>query len=136
MKCSKCGSVRSVKNGKHHGRQRYKCKECNYQFTLEKSRGKDVEQKCLAIILYINGLSFRAISKIVKVSHKAVFDWVKSFAIETYDKPKPQGDVVVELDEMWHYIKAKKTNFGYGKHFVVLQVNSLTGNVEAVTVKH
>ena len=135
MKCTKCNSVCSVKNGVHHGRQRYKCKECGYQFTLTKPRGKDLEQKCLAIILYINGLSFRAISKIIKVSHKAVYDWVKAFAIETYEKPKPQGDVVIELDEMWHYIKAKKTSFGYGKHFVVLQVNSSTGNAETVAVK-
>ena len=134
MKCTKCGSEHSVKNGKHHDRQRYKCKECGYQFTLEKPRGKDIEQKCLAIILYINGLSFRSIAKIVKVSHKAVYDWVRSFAIETYQKPVPQGDVVIELDEMWHYIKVKKTNFGYGKRFVVLQVNSLTGNVEAAIV--
>ena len=135
MKCSKCGSDHSVKNGIHLGRQRYKCKECGYQFTLEKPRGKDLEKKCLAVILYINGLSFRAIANIVKVSHKAVYDWVKAFAIETYEKPKPQGDVVIELDEMWHYLKVKKTSFGYGKRFVVLQVNSSTGNVETVTVK-
>ena len=134
MTCIKCSSEHSVKNGKHHGRQRYRCKGCGYQFTTDRPRGTDPEKKSLAIILYINGLSFRAIANIVKVSHKAVYDWVRSFAIETYDKPKPQGDIMVELDEMWHFIKAKKTNFGFGKHIVVLQVNSSTGNVENVTV--
>ena len=135
MKCIKCNSVKTVKNGNHHDRQRYKCKECGYQFTLEKPRGADITKKCLAIILYVNGLSFRSIAKIVLVSHKAVYDWVKNFGIETYEKPVPQGDVVIELDEMWHFITSKKTNFGSGKRIVVLQVNSLTGNVEAVTVK-
>jgi len=97
-------------------------------------RGKEIETKCLAIILYVNGLSFRAIGKIVNVSHKAVYDWVKAFGLETYEKPQPKGDIVVELDEMWHFLKAKKTSFGYGKHIVALQVNSSTGSVEGVTV--
>ena len=135
MRCPKCQNVHSIKSGHHLGKQRYKCKECGCQFTREQPKGKDIESKCLAIILYVNGLSFRAIANIVKVSHKAVYDWVKAFGLETYEKPKPQGDIVVELDEMWHFITAKKTNFGYGKHIVALQVNSSTGNVEAVTVK-
>ncbi|WNY22813.1 hypothetical protein MmiHf6_00980 [Methanimicrococcus hongohii] len=134
MICSKCNSENFVKNGNHLGRQRYKCKECGYQFTLETPRGKDVETKCLAIILYLNGMSFRSIAKIVNVSHKAVYDWVKSFGIQTYEKPEPEGEIEVELDEMWHFLNSKKTNCGSGKHFVVLQVNSLTGSVEAVTV--
>ena len=135
MKCSRCNGERTVKNGKHLDRQRYKCKDCGYQFTLEKPRGADVAKKCLAIILYVNGLSFRSIAEIVSVSHTAVYDWVKSFGLQTYEKPVPQGDVVIELDEMWHFLTLKKTNFGYGKHIVVLLVNSSTGNVEAVTVK-
>ena len=134
MTCIKCNSTHNVKNGNHHGCQRYKYKDCGYQFTTDKPRGADTEKKCLAIILYINGLSFRAIAKIIKVSHKAVYDWVKAFAIETYEKPKPQGDVIVELDEMWHFIKAKKTSSGFGKHIVVLQVSSSTGNADGVTV--
>jgi transposase-like protein len=134
MKCRKCGSEKSVKNGRHLGRQRYKCKDCGFQFTQEQPKGKDLETKCLAIILYVNGLSFRAIAKIVKVSHKAVHDWVKSFGLETYEKPKPQGEIVIELDEMWHFLHSKKTNTGYGKHIVALQVNSSTGKVEGVTV--
>ena len=102
---------------------------------MEKPRGTDVAKKCLAIILYINGLSFRSIAKIVSVSHKAVYDWVKGFGLQTYEKPIPQGDVVIELDEMWHFLTSKKTSFGFGKHIVVLKVNSSTGNVDVVTVK-
>ena len=134
MKCTSCGSTNSVKNGNHHDKQRYKCKECGYQYTQKQPRGKDIETKCLAIILYVNGLSFRAIANIVKVSHKAVYDWVQHFGLQTYDKPKPTGPVVVELDEMWHFINEKKTSSGSGRHIVALQVNSSTGNVEGVTV--
>ena len=134
MKCRKCGSEDSVKNGQHLGRQRYKCKPCGFQYTLDHAKGKSLETKCLSIILYVNGLSFRAIANIVKVSPKAVYDWVKSFGLDTYDKPKPAGDVVVELDELWHFLTAKKTNCGSGKRIVVLQVNLSTGNVEGAIV--
>ena len=134
MRCSKCRSEKSIKSGKHLGRQRYKCKECGYQFTLDRPRGKDLQVKCLAVILYVNGLSFRKIAQIIKVSHKTVYDWVKSLGLETYEKLKSEVSVVIELDEMRCFLTAKKTSFGHGAHFVVLQVNSSTGDMEAVAV--
>jgi transposase-like protein len=115
MKCVKCQSEKSVKSGHHLGRQRYRCKDCGCQFTREVPKGKDVETKCLAIILYVNGLSFRTIANIVGVSHKAVYDWVKAFGLETYEKPKPRGEVVTGLGELWHFVKAKKTSVGSEK---------------------
>jgi hypothetical protein len=33
---------------------------------------------------------------------------------------------------MWHYLRSKKTNFGYGRLIVTIPVNSLTGNVGIV----
>jgi transposase len=41
--------------------------------------------------------------------------------------------VIIELDEMWHYLHSKKTNYGSGKLIVAIPVNSLTGNVAIVT---
>ena len=134
VKCRKCGSEESVKNGHHLGRQRYKCKGCGFQSTMGLPRGKGIETKCLAAILYVNGLSFRAIAKIVKASHKAVYDWVRKLGVDTCEKPKPSASIAVELDEMWHFIGSKKTSFGYGKHIVAIQVNSSTGSVEGATV--
>jgi hypothetical protein len=64
--------------------------------------------KYLAIILYITGLSLRAIASIVNVSPKAVLDWVRTFGAATYEKPTPKGEVIVELDEMWHFLTSKK----------------------------
>jgi transposase-like protein len=135
MVCPKCKSEHSVKNGHHHGKQRYKCKDCKCQFTQEHQRGKSTKIKHWAILLYVNGLSFRAIAKLVGASHKAVYDWVKAFSLATYEKPAPQGEIVVELDELWHFLKFKKTSSGSGKHIVALPSNSLTGNVETATVK-
>jgi len=38
----------------------------------------------------------------------------------TYEKAKPEGDIIIELDEVWHFIKSKKTNCGYVNHIVVI----------------
>jgi hypothetical protein len=41
--------------------------------------------------------------------------WVRKYAKENCEKPKPSGEIIVELDEMWHFIRSKKLNFGFGK---------------------
>jgi len=47
--------------------------------------------------------------------------WVRRYAQVTYRKPEPKGEIVVELDEMWHFIQSKKINVGFGKLFVEQQ---------------
>jgi hypothetical protein len=34
---------------------------------------------------------------------------VREFAEANYEKPTPESAVVVELDELWHFIQEKKT---------------------------
>ena len=70
-----------------------------------------------------------------KVSTPAVLRWVRLFAEKTYEKPEPAEAVIVELDEMWHYLGSKKTNSGSGKLIVAVPVDSLTGNVGVVIKK-
>ena len=84
-----------------------------------------------AIKLYSHGLSFRAIAKLLKVSAQSVFVWVKNFAENNYAKPAPTDDgVVIELDEMWHFLRSQKDKFGLGKPTAGQQSNSSTGNVK------
>jgi len=134
MKCIKCGSEETMKNGHHHERQRFKCKNCGYQFTKEHSASKSPRTKCLAIMLFHSGLSLRSIASIVHVSAPCVLNWVREFSVTGYKKPKPQGSILVTLDEMWQFLHSKKANSGHEKHFVVLQVDSLTGEVELVVM--
>ena len=76
-------------------------------------------------------------TKFFKVSVKAVFDWVKSYAKANYVKPEPKGEaVVVELDEMWHYLHSKKDRYGYGRLIVAIPINLSTGNAEGETMIH
>jgi hypothetical protein len=71
----------------------------------------------------------------VGVSHKAVYDWVRTFVLATYEKPIPHGEIVIELDELWHFLKFKKTSSGSGKPIVALLSSSLIGNAGTETVK-
>ena len=127
--CPKCGSEHIVKNGKHLGKQRHRCKICGFQFTRETPRGRPASEKALAVLLYTLGLSFNAIGRMLCVSTPTVLMWVRLFAEKTYEKPEPREAVIVELDEMWHYLHQKKQNCGSGKLIVAIPVSSLTGNV-------
>ena len=138
MFCTKCGSENVLKSGFVKSEQRYRCKECGRQFVPTRHHGKSETQKLTAILLYINGLSLRTIARLIHVTATAVLKWVRQYAHENYEKPKPQQttSVVVELDEVWHYLKLKKISFGFGRHIVALPISSLTGNVGVEIAKH
>jgi Transposase and inactivated derivatives len=137
MECTKCGSEKVNRSGFVKGEQRYKCKDCGRQFVPTRRRGRSETEKLTAVLLYINGLSLRTIGRLLNVSAAGVLKWVRQYAIENYEKPRPnENAVVVELDEMWHYLHAKKTSSGYGRLIVALPVSSLTGNAAVVIEKH
>ena len=53
MKCSRCVSEEYCKDGIVQGRQRFKCKKCNYRYTVErKSDVKSSETRRLALEMY------------------------------------------------------------------------------------
>ena len=57
--CPKCASERIVKNGRYLERQKFRCKDCGFQFTRDTPRGRPATEKAMAILLYTLGLSFR-----------------------------------------------------------------------------
>ena len=128
--CPKCQSIEVVKNGKVQGKQRYKCKSCSLQFTRLTPRGRPAQEKAMAVTLYTLGLSIRAIARLIGVSPTAVLKWINTFAKTHYEKPAPGDAIIVELDEMWHYLGSKKTSYGSGKLIVEKLESLLTGNVE------
>lgn len=133
--CPKCNEI-SVKNGFARGNQRWKCKGCNFQFTRLTPKGKPLWMKLLAVMLYISGMSMNSIATTLKVSAPTILEWIRNFARANYEKPEPTEAVVIELDEMWHFVGRKKTSYGYGKLFAEIQEILSTGNLETVTLKH
>jgi len=111
--CPKCKNGNIRKDGIVKQRQRFLCKDCNYRFTVE-SVGKPEKLKRDALILYLEGLGFRSIGRVLNVSHVAVFNWIKGFGESINDIRSGDKIDVVEVDEMHTYISSKKTSFGYG----------------------
>ena len=65
-------------------------------------------------------------ARLIGVSPTAVLKWIKTFAKTHYEKPAPGDAIIVELDEMWHYLRSKKTSYGSGKP-IVEKLESLGG---------
>jgi len=106
--CKQCGSGRFVKNGLVRGHQRYRCQECGYNFTDTPPRGYPLQQKVLAVLLYLSGLSMRRTALLLGVSTPTVQEWIERMAGTLASKPEPQGRaIVIELDEMWHFVQKK-----------------------------
>jgi len=60
-----------------------------------------------ALQLYLEGLGFRSIARILKVSHVSVYYWIKSFGSKL-DNLRSDAEIeVLELDEMHSYIGKK-----------------------------
>ncbi len=79
LKCHKCGSAELIKNGLVFGQQRYKCKQCNYQFTKVTPAGKPLFHKIIAHSLYVSGLSMRETAHIIGVTVQSVSRWIKKW---------------------------------------------------------
>ncbi len=132
--CKRCGSAKHVKNGLMRGKQRYLCKDCGLSFTDTPARGKPLAMKAAAVLLYVSGLSMNRTAKLLGVSTPTVQAWLEQFAAAYAQKPEPEGRaVVIELDEMWHYLKKSRSRSGSGKLGIVLQGGWWTGNAAVVT---
>lgn len=114
--CPKCQHSNFVKAGFNNGRQRYKCKLCNHCFSVKKPvHHKSDETKQLAINMYLEGLGFRAIGRLLGISHQTVYKWVKRLGEQHQIKPNTKQEIdIVELDEIHSYTKHKKTTAGSG----------------------
>ncbi|MEN9323093.1 MAG: hypothetical protein RL699_873 [Bacteroidota bacterium] len=80
--CPKCQNVQVVKSGVIANRQRFLCKKCTYYFTVNKL-GKKIDNYYVtkALQLFLEGLSYREIERIIGVSHVTVSNWVKEYKI-------------------------------------------------------
>ena len=134
VRCKRCGSEEHTRNGFMRGKQRYRCKACGLNFTATPPRGLPLKVKATAVLLYLSGLSMNRTAQLLGVSTPSVMAWIEQFAEAYAQKPEPEGRaVVIELDEMWHYLKKKPTSFGCGRLGIVLQDVSSIGSWAVVT---
>jgi len=94
----------------HSGSQRYKCGECKRAYTPEaKEKGYSQETRMLAVRMYVEGNSQRSIARILKISPQSVSNWITSYVSKLPPAPMPHKPKVAELDELYTFLKQKKT---------------------------
>ena len=114
LSCPRCASTDRVKSGVIQDHQRYKCKGCHYLYTVpHKSDTATPAQRRMAVTLYLEGLGFRSIGRILGFSHVAIYQWIKALGEEVAQMKRPAAQIV-ELDELHSYVGHKKTTAGSG----------------------
>jgi len=130
LRCKRCDSDRFIQKGVVAGKQRYRCKDCNLFFREGDNRTNDkiVGKKALCILLYAMAKgSFRMLGRIVGSDHTLVYRWIRNFG-ETLPEPVVAGNITeMEFDEMWHFLRKKKENFGCSKRLTVAHGELWTG---------
>ena len=133
--CPYCQSEHLIKNGSSYGVPKWKCKDCGRQTSFKPPRGEPAWKKDTAVLLYTLGLSMNAIAQQLGVSTPSILNWIRAHAATQAPRPQPEpGEevVVMELDELWHFLKKKRTNSGSGWLLIALADASLTGNAAIV----
>lgn len=94
LNCVYCNSIRTVKFGIRHNKQRFRCEVCNKTFVANpefKGINTDPKNVVLAIDLYFKGLSLRKIKDTlksvsnVKVTHETIRQWKNRFMVNIND---------------------------------------------------
>jgi len=114
--CPNCSSDQYVKSGIVNKRQRFKCKKCNYYFTVNKI-GKKIDDYYVnkSLQLYLEGLTYREIERILGVSHVSVMNWVKKYNIKRpYNTNYHPTYKILNANELGRYFSETENIKGAG----------------------
>jgi transposase-like protein len=112
QKCPHCeSSEQQIKSGyTRTGSQRYKCRDCQRIYTPEpKPLGYPKETRREAVRLYLEGLNFRRIGRVLGVNHQSVVNWVNAYhaALPAAGQPVA-APAALEMDELFTFVGSKK----------------------------
>jgi transposase-like protein len=62
----------------------------------------------MALKLYLEGLGFRAIGRLLQISYGTLYAWVKKWESQVYFPKNTENVKFMELDEMHTYVGSKK----------------------------
>ena len=107
MKCPKCQSDNTRKDGHQNGKHRWECKDCGRIFRdsyTDKGYHPKIKQFCLT--MYLNGMGFRAIERVTEIAHTTIMNWVAESG-EELSEDESEEPKFVQLDELQTYIGRK-----------------------------
>jgi len=117
--CPQCGSNNIRKNGTSRGTARLQCKDCKHTFAQNPIR-KSKAIKAQALLMYLNNVGIRKIALFLQVSPTAVLKWIKQAhkilqeQLQTINPLKTNQTDIIELDEIYTYVKKRKIECSYG----------------------
>ena len=120
--CKNCKSTVVAKSGWVNGKQLYRCKGCGYHFTEGDARTNEkiVAKKAMCVLLYsLCKASFRMLAKIFDTSPSLTYRWIVEAGCRLPERSVPGNITEMEFDEMWHFVKSKKTNCGSSRRWTV-----------------
>ena len=104
---------RQVKNGSNDsGSARITCQHCGRKYTPEPTKhGYPDALRQQAVKMYVEGLNYRRIGRLLGVDHKSVMHWVKAHTDQLQPAALPQEQPlhVVEMDELYTFVEKKRT---------------------------
>lgn len=111
--CPSCGSTHGIKYGKSRGLQRYKCKDCNKNYSLHTGTFMNCthypEKWILFVDCMLQGLSLRKSALIVGVHYVTLFYW-RHKILHALAKAEPTSfEGIVEADETFFHESSKGT---------------------------
>lgn len=110
--CPHCGSPAEVRKWGHNraGTQRYRCLVCQRNFTpTPKEQGQGIAIHEQAVRLSLEGMSLRAIGRLVGVVHQSVANWVAAAARQVPHRVSdPTPAKTIEVDEVYTFVEATK----------------------------
>lgn len=107
--CPRCRGEELIKSGVVKERQRFRCKKCQYSFTVMKE-GKNIDPYYVikALQLYLEGITYREIERILGISHVSVMNWVKKYNIKAPENYEYRPTYkVLSHPELIEYFKDK-----------------------------
>ena len=96
IQCPRCGSNWLPKYGRSRGKQTYRCGQCLYHFIPGAEHPHQPEQvKNLAVAMYNEGASTKAIGRVLGMKTETIHSWVKrsapNGAVAATPSPDPVG---------------------------------------------
>ena len=126
-----------MKNGIVRGFQRYQCRSWRLQFHNDAAARQTLGEKALASLLYAMGnMSFGSIARILGVSDVAVLDWIRDEARKLPDPAIAAEQVIITVDEMWHFIQKELKNYGAGAPMILWLGEPSPGSLVVVMTPH
>jgi transposase-like protein len=138
-RCKNCSSEHAIKNGKARGKQRYRCKECGLNFVEgdERTNEKIAAKKAMLVLFYSLGkASFNMLGKLFDTRPSQVYRWVVQEGLSLPEQ-EISGEIrEMEFDEMWHFVREKKTSFVSLRPLIVAQGTPRPGCPAIVILQH